>query len=110
MAITIILTLVSIAVGGLITFLVTRWYYERASGDLEREAGELKDYTVMLLNYLDDAGVVKVERDAGGNPIRVRVVKVSMTATGTASASLQPKVIRHGEQDDSHQQSDNADQ
>ena len=75
MAMTIILTLISIAVGGLITFLVTRWYYDRASGDLEREAGELKDYTVMLVNYLDDAGVIEVERDTQGNPIRVRVIK-----------------------------------
>ena len=75
MATTITLTLISIAVGGLITFLVTRWYYARASGDLEREAGELKDYTVMLINYLDDAGVIEVERDAQGNPIRVRVIK-----------------------------------
>ena len=75
MAMTIILTLISIAVGGSITFLVTRWYYARAFGDLEREANELKDYTVVLVNYLDDAGVIEVERDAQGNPIRVRVVK-----------------------------------
>ena len=75
MAMTIILTLISIVVGGSITFLVTRWYYARVSGDLEREANELKDYTVMLVNYLDDAGVIEVERDAQGNPIRVRVIK-----------------------------------
>ena len=75
MATTIILTLVSIAVGGFITFLGTRWYYDRASGDLEREANELKDYTVMLVNYLDDAGVIAVERDEHSNPIRVRVIK-----------------------------------
>ena len=75
MAMTIILTLISIAVGGSITFLVTRWYYARAFGDLEREANEFKDYTVVLVNYLDDAGVIEVERDAQGNPIRVRVVK-----------------------------------
>ena len=75
MAMTIILTLISIVVGGSITFLVTRWYYARASGDLEREANELKVYTVMLVNYLDDAGVIEVERDAQGNPIRVRVIK-----------------------------------
>jgi hypothetical protein len=75
MATTVLLTLISIGVGGFITFLVTRRYYDRASGDLEREANELKDYTVMLINYLDDAGVIEVERDAQGNPIRVRVIK-----------------------------------
>ena len=75
MAMTIILTLISIAVGAFITFLVTRWYYANASGDLERQAGELKDYTVMLINYLDEAGMIKVERDAHSNPTQVRVIK-----------------------------------
>ena len=75
MTTTIVLTLIAVAVGGFITFLVTRRYYDRASGDLEREANELKDYTVMLVNYLDDAGVIAVERDEHSNPIRVRVIK-----------------------------------
>ena len=75
MATTIILTLISIAVGGFITFLVTRWHYTRAYGDLERQAGELKDYTVILINYLDEAGMIEVERDAHSNPIRGRVIK-----------------------------------
>jgi hypothetical protein len=72
---TIIFTLIAIAVGGVVTFLVTRWYYQRTSGVLEREAGDLKDYTVMLINYLDDARVIDVERDAHGNPVQVRVIK-----------------------------------
>ena len=75
MTTTIVLTLIAVAVGGFITFLVTRRYYDRASGDLEREANELKDYTIMLVNYLDDAGVIAVERDEHSNPIRVRVIK-----------------------------------
>ena len=73
MAPTIILTLFSIAVGGMVTFLVARWYYERATRNLEREASELKDYTVMLINYLDDARMIDVERDAhGGLPVEAR--------------------------------------
>ncbi len=90
MVITIVSTLISLAVGGLITFLVTRWYYDRASGDLEREAGELKDYTVMLLNYLDDAGVIAVERDAQGSPVRVRVIKREVTDSIDVSDSVEP--------------------
>ena len=89
MATTIILSVISIAVGGLITFFVTRWYYERASGDLEREAGELKDYTVMLINYLDEAGVIEVERDAQGNPVRVRVIRREITDSVGISDSAQ---------------------
>jgi hypothetical protein len=94
MATTIILTLISIAVGGFITFLVTRSYYERASGDLEREAGELKDYTVMLINYLDDAGVIEVERDAQGNPIRVRVIKREIADSVDVGDNVEVKLTR----------------
>jgi hypothetical protein len=94
MATTIILTLISIAVGSLVTFLVTRWYYDRASGDLEREANELKDYTVMLVNYLDDAGVIEVERDAQGNPIRVRVIKREIADSEDVSDNVEVKLTR----------------
>jgi hypothetical protein len=90
MAMTIISVLISIAVGALITFLVARWYFDRASGDLEREAGELKDYTVILLNYLDDAGVIEVERDAQGSPVRVRVIKRELTDSVEVSDSVEP--------------------
>ena len=67
MATIIILTVISIAVGGVVTFLLTRWYYERASGELKREASELRDYTVTLINYFDDARMIDVERDAPAN-------------------------------------------
>jgi hypothetical protein len=86
--------LIAIAVGGLITFLVTRWYYERASGDLEREASELKNYTVMLINYLDDAGVIEVERDARGDPVRVRVIRHKITNSVGGSDSIEAKLTR----------------
>jgi hypothetical protein len=94
MATTIILTLISIAVGSFITFLVTRRYYDRASGDLEREANELKDYTVMLVNYLDDAGVIEVERDAHSNPIRVRVIKREIADSVDVSDNVEDKFTR----------------
>ena len=94
MATTIILTLISIAVGGLITFLVTRWYYDRASGALEREAGELKDYTVMLIDYLGDAGVIEVERDAHGNPVRVRVIKREIADSVDVGDNVEVKLTR----------------
>jgi hypothetical protein len=94
MATTIIVSLISIAVGGFITFLVIRWYYARASGELEREAGELKDYTVMLVNYLDDAGVIEVERDAHSNPIRVRVIKREIADSVDVSDNVEVKLTR----------------
>jgi hypothetical protein len=92
MATTILLTLFSIAVGGVVTFLVARWYYERATEDLEREASELKDYTVMLVNYLDDARMVDVERDAHGDPVRVRVIKREASDSVGISDSVEPRL------------------
>jgi hypothetical protein len=92
MAPTIILTLFSIAVGGMVTFLVARWYYERATGSLEREASELKDYTVMLVNYLDDARMIDVERDAQGDPVRVRVIRREASDSVGISESVEPKL------------------
>jgi hypothetical protein len=92
--ITIVFTFISIAVGGVVTFLVTRWYYERASGDLEREAGELKDYTVLLINYLEDASMIDVERDEHGNPVRVRVINREVTDSGGISDSPEADLTR----------------
>jgi hypothetical protein len=94
MVTTIIVALISIAVGGGVTFLVARWYYERASGDLKREAGELKDYTVMMINYLEDASVIAVERDAHGDPVRVRVVRHEIADSVGASDSIEAKPKR----------------
>jgi hypothetical protein len=101
--ITIIFTLTSIAIGGVVTFLVTRSYYKRASGDLEREAGELKDYTVMLINYLHDARVIDVERDAHGSPVRVRVINREVTDSGGISDSVEANLIREVDQQPSEQ-------
>jgi hypothetical protein len=92
MAPTIILTVISIAVGGVVTFLLTRWYYERASGELEREASELRDYTVTLINYFDDARMIDVERDAHDKPVRVRVIKRAVTDSVGISDSVDNKL------------------
>jgi hypothetical protein len=98
MAPTIILTLFSIAVGGMVTFLVARWYYESATGNLEREASELKDYTVMLVNYLDDARMIDVERDAQGDPVRVRVIRREASDSVGISESVEPKLTPEAHQ------------
>jgi hypothetical protein len=83
-----ILTVISTVVGGVVTFVLTRWYYERASGDLEREASELRDYTVTLINYFDDARMIDVERDAHGKPVRVRIIKRAVTDSVGISDSV----------------------
>src|SRR5215218_776039 len=61
----------SVLIGGAITLVVSSVFYGLAARDLKREASELRQYTIMLINLLDDEGVINVERDAHGNPIRV---------------------------------------
>jgi hypothetical protein len=97
MATTVVLTLISIAVGGVVTFVLTRWYYGRASADLERETSELKDYTFALINYLDAARMIDVERDAHGDPVRVQVIKREVAdSVGIAdTADTEPTLETH---------------
>jgi hypothetical protein len=59
---------------------------------LERKASELKDYTVMLVNYLDDARMIDVERDAQGDPVRVRVIRREASDSVGISESVEPKL------------------
>jgi hypothetical protein len=100
---TVISTVVGVIAGG----LVNAYFSRRGSRELRREANEIKKYNVMLIDFLDDAGVIDVKRDAKGNATQIRVVKVEHDARATGVATHQTKVIRHG---DAQQQSDNADQ
>ncbi len=105
--IAILSTIIAIPIGGLITFLVARCYYEKASKDLENAAGELRKYTIMLINLLDDEGVINVERDEYGNP--KRVVRVDATASARASASLETKKLPR-EENEARERSDSQEQ
>ncbi len=73
--ITVVSTLVSIAVGGLITFLVTRRYYVRASEDLRQETDNLRRLTIMLLHLTDQADLIPVKWDEQGKPLMTVTVE-----------------------------------
>lgn len=80
LVITILSTLASVGIGGLITFLVARRYYQKASNDLIQEASELRRYLRLLADLLDEHGY-EVGRDEEGNPTGV-VRKLSGTISG----------------------------
>jgi hypothetical protein len=88
----------SVLLGGAITLVVSGLLYGLAARDLRRKSNELKEYTVMLINYLDDAGVIEVERDAKGNPVRVRVIRREVTDSVGISDSVQVRLMRGEEQ------------
>lgn len=54
---------VSVLVGAVITFFVSRHYYKRAGDDLRLEAQSLHKQTQLILVSLEQAGLVVLTRD-----------------------------------------------
>jgi hypothetical protein len=68
-------TLLGVVIGGVITFLTSRWYYHRASEDLRQEAKELRHYLGITLRVLqalsDNKHSFVINWDEHGRPIGV---------------------------------------
>src|SRR5215213_7057427 len=73
--------------------LISAYFSWRSSKELRREAGNLRLLTTKLMLMMDDAGLIKVEWDKHGNPIRI--VGVSATMSSSSSMTVQAEVIRH---------------
>ena len=86
---TVISTVVGVIAGG----LVNAYFSWQGSKELRREASNLKQLTKKLMIMMDDAGLIEVEWDKDGNPIRV--VKVSASIGGSSSLTARPTVIQH---------------
>jgi hypothetical protein len=78
MMIDLIYYLLAVFVGGIITWLVARYYYICASQDLKNEASELKRLNDLMLNSMEHAGWIELNRDDQGN-VRGFVIKLSGT-------------------------------
>ncbi len=99
----IVLTLAAVAVGAVVTFLVSRHYYRRASQDLRHEAEELRQETERVRGYLDalvralhNEGVAEFVWRKPGEPPGV-VVRVSATLQGASDLSANATVDREEE-------------
>jgi len=119
---TIVLTSASILFGGAITFLASWRYYRKASEDLRREAGALRQetteirretaeirteatalrgrseellrYVLVLIDLLDNAGVVEAKRNPRtGEILAARLLRTTHSATAKGVASYDWKVI-----------------
>ena len=64
--ITVLSTLASIAVGGLITWRVSKCYYEQASEELREEADELQRMNELILRSIEEGIQVKLNRNEEG--------------------------------------------
>ena len=79
---TAITTVLSVFVGGLITWLVSRRYYQKASEDLEAEAGRLRAQSNLVLRALREFSVTgDVEYNANPETGEPEGLSIKRTAT-----------------------------
>ena len=84
---------IGIFTGAVVTWLVTWIYYRKAGNELRQEATELRRLTKLVLHGLEDAGLVKLNRDASGRIIGL-IIEMSATLTGTGLLSAAAEVIQ----------------
>lgn len=86
LVVTIFGALFGVIIGGVITVVVGKYYYERASIDLQRESTELRHYVRVVLRALEGAGVARITWDkTSGRPIDVELhIRVSSVPSGEA--------------------------
>lgn len=73
-------TLVGVILGGIITWLVSLFYYIRASKELKIETSRLRKLTELMLRSMQNVGWVEYKLDDKGNPIEI-VFKGSIVET-----------------------------
>lgn len=87
--ISLLVSIVAILAGAMITFIVAKNYYERASTDLIDEAEKLRKLNILMLRALEEGGVAKFNRDANGEIIGLVLNgKVTFSVGSRMSAGL----------------------
>ena len=61
----VLLSLLAMTIGALVTYLVTRHYYEAASEDLKKEAALLRQANKIIALALQNAGLADLVMDEG---------------------------------------------
>lgn len=61
-----LLTIAAVVVGGVITYLASRYFYNRAAKDFAERMGAIDDLLQILLRAIEVAGYAKVRRDDAG--------------------------------------------
>ena len=85
-------TILYMLVGGLITVLVSRYYYKRASEKLKRETESLHKNTILILRGLKENGIIDYTEDEYGNPEGLIVkIKLSIGSSVSTSATASKK-------------------
>ena len=74
-----------------VTWLVTWLYYKKAGDKLRQEATELRWLTNLVLHGLEDAGLVKLNRDPTSRKIIGLIVELSTKRSSVGGVSKTSK-------------------
>ena len=91
------LSLLAMTIGAMLTYLVTRHYYEAASKDLKKEAGQLRRLNTAIARGLEESGLARFTRDKQGNIIGIVVTlqpkstRLSPKESGKLTVQKRPK-------------------
>lgn len=80
---------VGVLAGAIIGYLISSYFSEKASSELQAEAHKLS----LIMRALESAGVVEFTRDEHGKEVGV-VVKVQASVTSSSSVSASAQVDR----------------
>lgn len=78
--------------GGLITLIVARVYYEKASVELNKEAEYLRKLNILMLRAMQNAGLADLNTDENGNPIGLNITVVVSEACGVSEVKAHANV------------------
>jgi hypothetical protein len=92
---TIISAIAGVLVGGIVTWAVARYYYKKASEELQKEAHELRRLNELMLLGMEHAGWIELSRNNSGKIVGFRqVIAVSSISSeekfGTPTITVAP--------------------
>jgi hypothetical protein len=82
-------------IGCLITILVAKYYYQRATKDLNKEASELRrltDLVIQQIERVEKSDLGKVIRDESGKVIGFKILEINVHDSLHSTDSTSPKI------------------
>lgn len=92
-------TIVSILIGGFITWVAAHWYYVRAAREMEAETKALKNLHRISLQAMENAGMVKLNRNLAGDIVGM-VHDMSSHVVATSCATAECSILNKIEESD----------
>lgn len=86
MLLNVISNFMAVLLGALVTWYFSRRYYTRASADLVSEASRLRHLNTIMLNAMEDAGLVKLNRNEKGEIVG-RIIEATVVFQGSTAMS-----------------------